>query len=530
MRGENVITVLDENQDAMAIIDKYVDDEIREAINGEYTLKFTCVMEEGKSQYIAVGNYCEADGQLFNIVRHTRTRSPLGAAMITVHAEQVSYELISIVYDHFVHAGTPAALLAMVLDDTGFTLGDVEPTGTISVDVKQETTAKALLLEIARLTGGELEYDGYTVHLRTRRGMERGVEFRLGKNLRGLTKDVSALSGEVVTAYQVDIVELRELPGFGELEVFELGDRVFVVDEELGIDEEQRIVQYVYSPKRRINSSVTIAAAIPGIQDQYYRLQQTAVPKDKYQYGTRIGPDVGFESVRWDNKARSVFNADIFAMQKRNGGGGWTNAVYFNAIEEEYEFVGILRASKFIGGEIQIGSAFSVNSSGHMVAVGGEFSGEISASIINGGVINGAIINGGQINGTTITGGELRSAASGRRVSVTGGNVSFYNTNDTLGMVIAAVGSQATQNLYDNGVLRGSFFHAGGVTNLTTDGNITLFPTGNLNLAGQVRVNGGEPFNTITQSGSASATLPQLEAQVNTIIQNLRRMHIYAWP
>lgn len=42
-----------------------------------------------------------------------------------------------------------------------------------------------------------------------------------------------------------------------------------------------------------------------------------------------------------------------------------------------------------------------------------------------------------------------------------------------------------------------------------------------------LRVNSGVAFDTITQSGSAGATLPQLEAQVNTIIQNLRAMNIY---
>lgn len=381
-----MITILDENRDALAIIDKYVDDEIREVINGEYTLKFTCVMED-KSQYVAIGHYCEADGQLFNIVRHVRTRSPLGAAMIEVHCEQVSYELIDVVHERFIHAGTPAALLAMVLDDTGFTLGDVDVSGTISIDVKQETTAKGLLLEIAKLSDGELEYDGYTVHLRARRGVDRGVEFRLGKNLRGLTKDVSIQSGELITAYQVDIVELRELPAFGELEAFELGDTVFIVDEELGIDEEQRIVQYVYSPKKRINSSVTIAAAISGLQDQFYRLKENSVQKDKYMYGTRFGPEVGFESVRWDMKARGIFNADTFALQKGDGGGSWTNAVYFDTDDDEYAFTGIVRAAKFIGGEIQIGSAFSVNSSGHMKATGAEFSGIITTSVMTGGIV-----------------------------------------------------------------------------------------------------------------------------------------------
>lgn len=411
-----MITILNASKQPMAVLEDYFDDEVAEAVNGAYTLKFSVYLDDDKSQYIAIGNYADVDGQWFNIVHHRRTRSDTGAVVIAVECEQVSYDLLFTMFEGgFMYTGSPFALMIAALQGTGFNVGTVEPGGLISVDLKEGVNARAVIMEIAAQTGGELHFDRYAVSLLNRRGQDRGVQFRLGKNLRGIVKDVNAQSGEVLTAYEVDVVELRTLPEFGDLEEFELGDTVQIVDEELGINEEQRIIQYTYSPRRRINSKVVIANYVRGIQDTIYRIQTTTVGKDKWMYGVKIGPSEGIVQERYDKRARSVWNADEFRMQKGNGSGSYTDALYFNPANGEYEFTGNVKASQFIGGSIQIGSNFSVDESGHMIATGAEFSGEISASIISGGQINGASINGGIVTGATV---RTSSTGSGRGVEL----------------------------------------------------------------------------------------------------------------
>ncbi|MNI09925.1 Prophage endopeptidase tail [compost metagenome] len=409
-----MITILNSSKKPVAVLEDYFSDEINEQINGAYTLKFSVYLDDDKSHYIQVGNFAEVEDQYFNIVKHRRTRAEDGTVIIAVECEQVGYDLLFTLFEGgFIHTGSPSTLLNMALQGTGFTVGTVQPTGLTSVDLKENIDARAVVRTIAEQCGAELYYDKYTVYLLNRRGQDRGVQFSLGKNLRGIVKDVNGQSGEVLTAYEVDVVELRTLPEFEGLEEFELGDTVQIVDEELGINELQRIIQYSYSPKRRINSKVVIANYISGIQDAIYRIQTTTVGKDKWMYGVKIGPDEGIVIERYDKRARSIFNADEFRMQKGNGSGSYTDSLFFDPINQQYEFTGIVRAGEFIGGRIQIGSNFSVDNTGHMKAVGAEFSGTISASIISGGQINGT-----NINGSVITGGTLRTDSSGRRIEV----------------------------------------------------------------------------------------------------------------
>lgn len=67
------------------------------------------------------------------------------------------------------------------------------------------------------------------------------------------------------------------------------------------------------------------------------------------------------------------------------------------------KFTGTIEGGSFIGGSIQIGSSFNVNNAGHMKAVGAEFSGDISASVISGGQITGTSISGVTVTGSTVS-------------------------------------------------------------------------------------------------------------------------------
>lgn len=415
-----MITIRNPSLQPLSVIEHYMNDEIKEEINSNYTFTFgTIIDEDGKSEYLVDGNIADVDGRLFNIVHHRRTRGADGI-LVAVECEHVSYDLIRTTWaDGFVNAGTPEQLLGMALDGTGFTIGTVELADYISVDLAEENiSARAIVLEIAAQAGGELRFDGYTVSLLQRRGITRGVMFSVGKNLVGIVKDVDVRSGERVTSYEMDILELNSLPEFAGLEYFELGDTVMIYDPELGISEQQRIVSYSYSPRRRINSKVSISNKITGIADTVVSLRKTTIVKDKSYYGNRFGPEYGFQSERYDKLARSVFNADEFRMQKGNGTGSYTDAIFFDPSEGEYEFTGIVRAASFIGGTIVIGSGdnafrasdwgiwlgdevfadapFSVNVAGKMKAVDGDFQGKITSSEIAGGVITGAQIRTGE--------------------------------------------------------------------------------------------------------------------------------------
>jgi len=324
-----MIKIRDSNGDLLAILTEYTGPVIREAINGEYTFAFTVVMDD-KSEYISEEHFAEVNDQYFSIIHLRQMRNRDGSLVMQVNCEQVSFELLDVKYDSFIQAGTPADVLAFLLDGTDFTVGIVEPADLISVSLAEATNARAALLAIVEATGGELSVKKHEISILNRRGTDRGVQFRVEKNLLGIIRDIDRSSGEVKISYEVDVLELNQQPGYEGLEYFELGDSVRIIDKALGINEIQRIVSYEYDPRQRINSSVEIANFTSSLHNIMTSIQQTTVVKDRIYNGTRIGPENGFEAIRSDNRARTVMNAtDGVRIQQGDGSGGtWTDAFY----------------------------------------------------------------------------------------------------------------------------------------------------------------------------------------------------------
>jgi hypothetical protein len=344
------VKLYDKNLVHKATLENIVRSEISEGINAEYTLTVTTIIEDATKAYLNHNHIVEADDNYFNIAAYRIYRS--GAAqLIDLECEQVSYDLNDPAYDkeYFTEDGTPTYILGKILQGTGFSVGTVEFTKVATYSIQQKMSRRSILLEFASYIGAEIKFDKYTVSLLTRRGADTGIEFKIGKNIKGIEKYIDArnmVDGQPTVAYDLNVVELRSLPEFGALEAFALGDTVRILDSELGIDANVRIVRYHFDPVKRINSSLEALNFFSTLSDTIYRIQRDTVQKDELYYGARIGPENGFESIRSDNMARGVFNADLFALQAGDGSGGnWENKVYFDPVEGKYIFDGLLSAS-----------------------------------------------------------------------------------------------------------------------------------------------------------------------------------------
>lgn len=73
--------------------------------------------------------------------------------------------------------------------------------------------------------------------------------------------------------YEVDILELKALAEYGDVEGIQLGDTVRVIDEELGIDVFARVVEYERFPFDPWRSRVVLANFRPGLTDFLSELQ-----------------------------------------------------------------------------------------------------------------------------------------------------------------------------------------------------------------------------------------------------------------
>lgn len=339
--------LLNSNLSFKGNIDNVVGAEITEAINEEYTLSFS-VIADSVSPFLTDAYIVECDDDYFDIAKVQDYRK--GAAlMLDVDCEHISYRLNDEEYDreYFTEDGTPAYILGKILQGTGFTVGTVEFSTVVTYSAQEKLSARALLMEFASLIGAEIKFNKFTISFLQKRGQIRGREFKIGKNITGIKRDIdykSKTEGNPKVAYDVDIVELRTLPEFGNLEAFELGETIRLLDSDMGIDTTVRVVKYSYNPVRRIQSSVEIKSRFSTLSDTIFRIKRDTVTKGALYHGIRISAENGFEAIRSDDMARAYFNSDTLAMQAKEEG-SWKNKIYFDPLAGTYIFDGLLSAT-----------------------------------------------------------------------------------------------------------------------------------------------------------------------------------------
>lgn len=132
-----------------------------------------------------------SEPQPFRIYR----RIPSSNGTITVYARHAAYDLRGVVVSPFSATGAPAVMQALTdnaVTDCPFTFW-TDITTDATMDVAVPTAIWTLLGNskgaVLDCFGGEYEFDRFTVKLWERRGEDRGVSIRYGKNLTSLEQD-----------------------------------------------------------------------------------------------------------------------------------------------------------------------------------------------------------------------------------------------------------------------------------------------------------------------------------------------------
>lgn len=131
------------------------------------------------------------DSQPFRVYRITK---PLNG-IVRIYARHLTYDLQGIPVSPFSVSGAAMALQSLknfAVTDCPFNfITDKSPAGTLTVSTPTPIWSllggqKGSVLDIF---GGEYQFDRYAVNLLTRRGMDRGVSIRYGKNLTSFEQD-----------------------------------------------------------------------------------------------------------------------------------------------------------------------------------------------------------------------------------------------------------------------------------------------------------------------------------------------------
>ncbi len=140
----------------------------------------------------------------------------------------IEYNLVTFVFE-----GYPTAGLTQLLAGTPFTVGVVEPTAMVECAFtdKSPLSRRSALMRFANACGSELEYDGYSINLRTHRGSRARKTLMDGKNVTSLSATFD--SRKDTQAYEVKLYKLVELS---------VGDEVNITYRPLSINVNTRIV------------------------------------------------------------------------------------------------------------------------------------------------------------------------------------------------------------------------------------------------------------------------------------------------
>ena len=224
-------------------------------LDGTLTFDFTA-LQKGEPP-ILPGMTAKYDGQYYSIVRVKRGFSA-GLEISAVSCEHISYILNDEQYNlvTFVFEGYPAEGLQELLQNTPFTAGVVEPVTMVECAFTDESplNRRSALMRFADACGGELEFDGYSVHIRTHRG---GTERKLlmdGKNVTSLSATFD--SRKAAQAYEVQLFKRVDLS---------VGDEVRIVYHPLSIRVDTRIVGLTYNPFDRYTVRVEVGDYVPNL-------------------------------------------------------------------------------------------------------------------------------------------------------------------------------------------------------------------------------------------------------------------------
>lgn len=170
---------------------------VRQVLNGEYELQFTYPTNGARFPQLVERALVIAkpdpisNDQAFRIYRIVKSMKDT----VTIYAEHISYDLGGIPVKPFTAPDIGTALISlkenMVVDSPFTFVTDKTTTVEISLPVPYSTRSvlggvEGSILDTYR---GEYEWDNFTVHLWNKRGDDRGVHIRYGKNLTNFEQD-----------------------------------------------------------------------------------------------------------------------------------------------------------------------------------------------------------------------------------------------------------------------------------------------------------------------------------------------------
>ena len=450
---------------------------IHKIINGEDTFSFTAIIEELKSEFLYdESNLILVDDDLFRPLTLEETHHENGLLTISVDCEHISYDLLSKIMPDFSYSNTDiVTVINNDLSGTNFILAGTDVTLKTDIAYTEECNARQILIAIANNWKAELKFNKYNIYAYQQIGENRGVSFRFGKNLKSIKRKVDRSQrdedGNPLVSYEVDVVNLALLGGdYEQLEKFDLGDTIKIVDEALGIETMQRIIELERNPLTGKNTSITLGDLDVDLRQTVTGIQESATSAK--EVADSVQNVVNTSAPDWNQILNITNSLGQVLAEKIAGTLGLSvtqianstttmsitdNGIYFQnqPTTENSTFACLLNSTGIL-------FANSKDTDGNWVwqtaiSAEGVVATEVDAAALNGLNIQGVTITGGTINGGTINGITMEGSTiyagdrqNGNYIQISNtGSIYGYSSNNKIYMFETA-NRQGRIELYDS--------------------------------------------------------------------------------
>ena len=175
--------IVTENGNVRGVFTRVISASLTDSLNGECTFQFSVISSMASEIFTGLEVQLKSDtlNYLFNVVKVSKSLSG-GIAICTVECEHKSYELNNDEYKltEFDFEGAPGECLISLLQGTSLTAGICDPTVPIKLKINRECTRRAALMQLIALCGGEIEYNGAEINIRSHRGSQDYIGFDHG--------------------------------------------------------------------------------------------------------------------------------------------------------------------------------------------------------------------------------------------------------------------------------------------------------------------------------------------------------------
>ena len=334
-----MIKILNTSFNRLGVIKNAISSNRLEEINGENILDFEAVLDQKLNNFIDEDSIFELDNDWFDTAFLKKIANEDNTFTVEVESEHISYRLNREEYnvEFFTEMGDPTYILGKILDGTGFTIGTVEFSGTHTYSAQEAKSRRQLLMEFVAYLEGEVIFDKFEISIVQHRGSTETKPIIKDRNVKVVSKVVNKRqldeNGNPKVSYSCTPIYL---PG----DSYNLGDNIILMQKDLGIQQELRVVSISRDVYDVMNVTFQFANYTNGLESSLYRIATNTVAKDKLYNGCRIGPEFGFEAVRNDKKARAYFRSDGMKFQSGDGTGEtWKDRLYFEYDAETDETV-----------------------------------------------------------------------------------------------------------------------------------------------------------------------------------------------